>query len=400
MNALPKRIPRNKRWKYSAAAFLDRILGILARLDLVGPTRKTPDLTLPPEPKILLLSLDRLGDAVMDTAAVQALKDALPSAHLTVLARPATGPIFWEHPAVDRLWTTPVPWWEDPASSGLLMPGWWEAWWGTLQQIRREHFDAVLDLRGDPRHLLLYGALGKPTLLLGHTDKGGAPLVSAPSTLPAGDPPHQIDRKLALLETLGLRPGTRPRPQVHLTQEERDRAREFLGGGRLVWLDPGGKPVQRWPAERWIQVARTLSSTHKVLVSTAPGQEHLGTLFQGFRILEPAPTLRDLAARLSHCDLVLSVDTGVAHLAAAVGTRTLTLYGPTSPEQFSTARPGSVQVISPYPPCIPVLHDTCHKEPSATTAPCMRAIATHTVIQAARQTLEGTSELLGKGAEA
>ncbi len=241
------------------------------------------------------------------------------------------------------------------ADVALLLPNSLEsamsAWyWGARRRI---------GFAGDGRTLLLTDRLTKP------------------------EPrPHQIDEYLLLLDPLGLTPVTREPAlaQPEASSEGRQAARALLdeagaGEGRAprVGLHLGAEfgPSKLWPCERLIEFCRLLvdHGARPVLLG-APADLPTATAIRQ-RVTVPSLVGRDspllLTAVLSELDALVCGDTGVGHLAAALGTPVVSLFGPTDPHL--TAPRGPVAVVSRPTPCAPCFYRVCPID-----HPCLRAI--------------------------
>jgi ADP-heptose:LPS heptosyltransferase len=113
---------------------------------------------------------------------------------------------------------------------------------------------------------------------------------------------------------------------------------------RIVMHPGAGKLPNRWPAERFGQVARTLTAAgHRVAIATGPGETDLFERVDAGagRAMPRLPglPLHAVAGAIGSADLLLANDTGVLHLGAAVGVPTLTFFGPTDPRQWCPAAP-------------------------------------------------------------
>lgn len=162
---------------------------------------------------------------------------------------------------------------------------------------------------------------------------------------------HQTGVNLDLVEPFGASTDHWT-PEMFLVPEEEADGRRALeellgtaGDGRRIVLHPGaGKKPNRWPAERFGEVAGALlDAGHRVAVATGPSETELfADVDRGAgRALPRLPglSIHALAGAMKHADLLVANDTGVLHLGASVGVPVLTLFGPTDPEQWCPSAP-------------------------------------------------------------
>jgi heptosyltransferase-2 len=174
---------------------------------------------------------------------------------------------------------------------------------------------------------------------------------------------------------------------------ERWRARLPAGEGRLVGLIPGSNaPARRWAAERFAELSRALAASgHRVVVMGSSAEavitarvvrDTAGALDVGGRT-----DVEDLAALLSLCDLVVTNDTGSMHLAGAVGTATVSLWGSSDPAEVRQVGAADVRVTGADLPCKPCRRNHCARRGAGTVLAdaheeCMRLIEVESVIAA------------------
>jgi len=175
--------------------------------------------------------------------------------------------------------------------------------------------------------------------------------------------------------------------------------RERLGGGSVIGLFPGSNaPARRWPAERFRSLARALAERgRRVAVFGGSGDRTLthdvAREIEGVVDVGGATDLVGLAAALSVCDLLVTNDTGPMHLAGAVGTPTVTLWGSSSPAEVRPVGARDARVTGPDLPCKPCFKNHCPRTGSGTILPeahveCMRLITLDEVTKVTLALLE------------
>jgi heptosyltransferase-2 len=139
--------------------------------------------------------------------------------------------------------------------------------------------------------------------------------------------------------------------RIHPSAEDRAAASAFLGEAAdhpLIALHPGsGSPKMNWPLAHWLELAQRLSAAlpaaRFVLIGGEADDAQLAAFLAGWTGVPPllarSLPLPELAAILERCRLHLGHDTGISHLAAAVGTPCVLLFGPTDPDVWKPANP-------------------------------------------------------------
>ncbi|GAP94729.1 glycosyltransferase family 9 protein [Leptolyngbya sp. NIES-2104] len=156
-------------------------------------------------------------------------------------------------------------------------------------------------------------------------------------------PPNQLvsDRFVEILQSEGLISESLP-PKIYLTSEEYQAAREKLAGlaRPIVVLCPdAGMQIKRWDERNFIKVGQELKTSIVVLVGSDREQSaFIADNIPAAKLWELG-TIRELAAMLSQADLMIAGDTGAARIAAAVGTPTITLFGPSWSERYGQPQP-------------------------------------------------------------
>ena len=205
---------------------------------------------------------------------------------------------------------------------------------------------------------------------------------------------HVIQKNLSILSALQIKPGAIEMPLAPHASAETTAAIETAGGplGYIV-LNPGAAwPNKRWPPERFGALAAMLQDRTglRSLVTWGPRETDLANKVvnasDGAARLAPATSVSDLAVLMREAALVVSGDTGPLHIAAAMGTPLVGLYGPTFPERNGPWDPNDL-VISRASVC--VCH---HKRHCLRGAPCIDEITLDEVVAAGETRLRGSGE--------
>ncbi|HSH76224.1 MAG TPA: glycosyltransferase family 9 protein [Longimicrobiales bacterium] len=206
---------------------------------------------------------------------------------------------------------------------------------------------------------------------------------------------------------LGEDPAGFPRPvRIEPPEERLERWRDRMPGGEgpLLGIFPGAHaPARRWPVDRFARlVSRLAAAGARLVVMGGPGETALtarvAAAARGALDVGGRTDLFDLAALLSLCDLVVTNDTGPMHLAGAVGTRTVSLWGPSDPEEVRQVGAPDLRVTGPDLACKPCYRNHCRRRGVGTLLPdaheeCMRLIEVEDVSRAVE------AAIAGKGAD-
>ena len=297
---------------------------------------------------IAIVKLSSLGDVLHALPVAHALRRHFPHAHLTWIVEAREFAILKGHPDLDavvpvdtRLWRRLI---RRPA--GAVEVG------GKLsrltERIRRARFDVAIDLQGLIKSGLLTAYTGAPLRIgfaLAHCREPLNALFTNRRVTPPPEAVHIVEQYLSLLAPLGVTP-TPPVFHVPSEPEAEQHVEEFLAEqgvkprDRLVALNPGaGRPAKRWPVEHFVGLAERLSGETgaRVLLLWGPDEEaiarSIATRMTSRPILAPPTSIPELSALLRRSALMVASDTGPLHLAAALGTPSIGLYGPTRAER-------------------------------------------------------------------
>lgn len=206
---------------------------------------------------------------------------------------------------------------------------------------------------------------------------------------------HHHRSSMYVLLATGELPADRPVPKLPVGAEARSQFRELAGtGAPLIGIVPGSNaPSRIWPAERFAEVARELAGrdARVAVFGSAAERERTATVAGGVAIdlggrTDPAV----LAAGLAECSIVISNDTGPLHLAAAVGTPTVSLWGAGNPAETGPPE-GHVILRDTRLPCLECVRNVCPRNGPGTILDrahmeCMHLLTPAQVVAAIRET--------------
>ncbi|HEV3416806.1 MAG TPA: glycosyltransferase family 9 protein [Pirellulales bacterium] len=284
-------------------------------------------------PNILIVRLSAVGDAVHGLPVLCALRDSFPRARLTWVVEERAAAVVRDHAALDRLITVPRGWLRNPVAVLRLR-----------RELRRVRPEIALDLQGLTKSAMVAWLSGAG-LRIGFARPEGRELSRVLNNrLITTSATHVVDRYLELLGPLGI---ARPSVRFDLPRHAEDEAtvaryirERGLGSGFAV-INPGaGWPSKRWPVERLAAVARHLGQRRHLPTVVAWGgkeewalADRIITTSAGAAHMAPQTTLGELAELARRARLFVSADTGPLHIAAAVGTPCVGLFGPMPAER-------------------------------------------------------------------
>lgn len=298
--------------------------------------------------RLLIVKTSAIGDVIHALPVVQAIKNAAPKMTLDWVVRARSADVLRGNPAIDTLRVLP----DKPKFADLL----------TLRrEMHAANYEIALDMQGLALSGLVTTLSGAPIRMGWDRGREGNALFLTHPVVPGKAPArHEIDLLYGFAEALGVY-AAHPEftPQPYLAVEGAAKAAAWLDSlprPRIALNVGASRAYKRWPAERWGEVARGLAADGAGLVfigdknDAAVVAELTPTLAGGrFVDLSGQTTLRELASVLAACDLLVSGDSGPMHLAVAVGTPAVALFGATDPRRHGPYGRRSVVLHDPAP---------------------------------------------------
>jgi heptosyltransferase II len=327
--------------------------------------------------RILVRATNWIGDAVMTTPAMGALRSSFPAAEIVVVGNPLVAELFRHHPYCDRVLVFDKKG-EHQGVRGLLR---------FCRILRRERFDLAILLQNAVEAAVM-AFLARIPRRAGYATDGRALLLTHPVRVGAAERRlHHTRYYLEMLEALEIRGGDGAL-RLACTDDELAGARELLGEGIPVVINPGAAygSAKRWYPERFSDVGNRLAAEYgaRIVLTGGPGETEIGRDIAASMSVPPLnligkTSVRELMAVLSLCRLVVTNDSGPMHVAAAFGVPIVAVFGPTD---HTTTSPlaENCRIIRKEVDCAPCLLRQC-----PTDHRCMEAISADDVLAGVRE---------------
>ncbi len=325
--------------------------------------------------KILVRAPNWIGDAVMATPALFALRRRFPDTEIALLAKPPIAALFEADPNVDRCVV-----YERPGRHEGL-----GGFFRLVLALRKMRFQLAILFQNAFEAALIAVAAGIPQRV-GYDRDGRGFLLTHPC---ANTRQHQRDAYLRLVETVGCDVATPP-PALTVTAKERESAGALHGvteDDLWVGINPGAAygSAKRWPPDRFAAVADEMVRRFGVriaILGSLAEREIAETVRRQMKApatqLAGRTTVREMMAILSRCRLLVTNDSGPMHVAAALGVPVVAVFGPTDPTATSPGGKGNRIVQWPVE-CSPCTHRVCPIDHR-----CMERITVESVLAAAQ----------------
>lgn len=321
--------------------------------------------------KILIRGVNWIGDAVLTIPAINAVRKAFPTAHISLLVKPWVAEVFSENPDINEIISY------DEKFKGIIGK------FRLAQLLRSSCFDTAIlfqnafdaalvtwlariperiGYKRDGRDLLLTNGIPVPNEILGQ---------------------HQVNYYLNIVRSIQM-DIEETTPYIHLTDDEREKARETIASGLqeprlpLIGINPGATygSAKRWPPKYFAEVIMKIINdlNARVIIFGSPAEvdianeiiNEINTLKikrrteYGSRIMVMSgkTSLRELAALISECDAFITNDSGSMHMASALYVPTAAIFGSTDPTATGPFGKGHKIIIADLP-CSPCMKREC-----------------------------------------
>ncbi|MBW1999489.1 MAG: lipopolysaccharide heptosyltransferase II [Deltaproteobacteria bacterium] len=316
--------------------------------------------------KILVRSTNWVGDVVMSLPALEAIGKNFPDSEIIVLARPWVTPLLKNHPAVHGVMTL--------SKQGRLLSDMREVF-RISTEIRDQDFDLAI-LFQNAIQAAIIAFLGGVRNRVGYNTDGRGFLLTHPVRRKSEvQKLHQVEYYLGILRGMGWDAETRD-PVIFLDEEDTQRAWAILssvGAGRdecVLGVSPGAiyGPAKRWPAERFAAVADRAAENWgaRILIFGSKGEKDVCSRVKEHMEHEAIDlcgktTLGEAIGLIKACDFFLTNDSGLMHVAAALGVPLVAIFGSTNP-RTTGPRSQRAKVVTHNADCAPCLRKECPRD--------------------------------------
>ena len=314
--------------------------------------------------RMLLITLSNIGDIILTTPVIKALKRAFPEARLDVMVGPAGRQIFEHDPEVFKLIIYDK---HLPISEKRRLQ----------IKLRKLKYDLVVDLRNTVFPILIAPKFR----------------TSAIQRFPKNIM-HAREKHLYRLTSFGIRPADKD-PYIHIPREDEDKVSDMLAGegvsGPFVVMSPGAKsPIKKWGQAAFALVAdrlKTECGTDIVFIGADNDKDAVAGVMaktkRNHHSFAGKTNIRQLASLIKRSRLIITNDSAPLHIGCAVGAKVLAIFGPTNPKRYGPTGEFDL-VVSGKLHCSP-----CEKAQCEYAHECMKQISAEEVFDNAKIMVEG-----------
>jgi heptosyltransferase-2 len=342
--------------------------------------------------KILIRSTNWIGDAVITTPAVRTVRENFPESEITMLVHPWVSDVFRYSPRIDRL----LLYEKKGRHRGL------KGMWLLAGELRTEQFDCAILLQNAFEAALITKMAGIPVRGGYTTDARGLLLTHGVDKEPELIKKHQVHYYQRMVRGLGLKPAPNEL-ELFIPGVQIDGAKQRIaeltgvatGSAPLIGFNPGAAfgPAKRWPAEKFAELAAAIcrkTGAHILVFGSGADREtaaaiiaRAGNAASRMIDLTGATSLIEAMALIGECDVFVTNDSGLMHVAAALHTPTVAIFGSTDHIATGPFADNATIIRKPLP-CSPCKKTHCPEKHFQ----CMKLVTSAEVFAAVTDALE------------
>jgi ADP-heptose:LPS heptosyltransferase len=280
--------------------------------------------------RILLVNLAHIGDVLLTTPAIAAVRARFPQAHMAMLVAPWSREVIAHNPRLNEVMMHRASWWDRSRGSPYLVP---REFFSLVRELRQKKFDWVINFKSFFQENLAFALAGIPRRV-GYGLYGGGFLQT--DCLPFAWQQHVVLQHLTLTDAVGAH-ASNPKLEMFVSHDDERSAESWLSQisvSRWIAMHVGaGYPSKLWPIERYAQLANVLAEKYDAAIVLVGGKDDLPliaqmqtTLRAPHAVVAGQASISQTAAVIQHCAIFVGNDSGPAHLAAAMKVPTVTLF--------------------------------------------------------------------------
>lgn len=332
--------------------------------------------------KILVIRLDNIGDVVLSEPFLRALKEQKPECIVTCLITSAGNAILSRSKAIDHLMAFDPAWFSSQRNRLKMIRDWFKL----VRLIRHVDADIIVDLRGDVRHIVAARIAKPKAWILSYGITGGGFLLDRQAVYSDSD--HAAQRNMHLLSMMGLKNQTPATLTAVASEPLADSIQKLLPPKTGPWIAlhaGAGMPAKAWPVSHWQKLLEKISARNQFELFWIGDRNTcaiIKNIREGFKAggvdLSQQLPIGQLGTFLKRCDLLISVDSGPVHIAAAHQVPTLALFSGTNEVRLWRPLNGNVKILTQPVSCAPCHQRICPKPHHD----CMTGLSPETVLRA------------------
>jgi lipopolysaccharide heptosyltransferase I len=351
--------------------------------------------------RILIVRLSAIGDVVNVLPAVHLIRESFPHARITFAVEKPASSLLYCSPDIDEVFVIDRHSWAHSLKNPLLAPLAIRQILCTVAALRKRQFDLCLDFQGNARSAAVCLSSAS-RVRIGFSTRNVREFASIFYTRTVKLPRDKMTRaqkNLRLLKAVGIEPRN-VMPPLQFSEQEMSAVNRFfneqrINDSRVAAVHAGTSKFgafKKWDEKGYAEVCSKLRSDFRIipLLTYGPGEkemvERINSLSGNACIIAPQLRgLKELAYLLKRCSLFIGADTGPMHIAAAVGTPIVAIFGPKDPQIYAPNCPNYI-IVRKDIPCSP-----CEKR-SCSHSSCMKAITAEDVLAAVKSIIDARNQ--------
>lgn len=309
--------------------------------------------------KILLIRLDHIGDVAMITPIPKLIKEKYPGANISMIIGSWSLDLFKNNPHIDKIICHDAPWWTSirPGNrTKTLLKYIINYYIPLLKNLRKEKFDLGIDFRGDIRHIILFLLLPGIKRRLSYGRSGGEYLLSQPMIYDKKS--HEARKAVGLLNAIGITSPCPLKPDIYITDNEKNYIYKLFEencvreNDKKIVLSPGARSeIKRWPLNNFIELGKLLEKKYGAWIvftgiSSEINKKDIPS-YDKFINLVDRLDLAQLTALFEKSNILITNDSGAAHIASSRDIPIIALFGPTDPDTYKPVSNNMRIVMAP-----------------------------------------------------